>query len=97
MNDRKDDYEDIIGLPHFVSKNRRHMSLSDRAAQFAPFAALTGYEESISETARLTETEIEPGEAEREELDLKLKIIAEHINERPQISMVRKRAENCCI
>ena len=38
-------YDHMINLPHFVSKNRKHMSLSDRAAQFAPFAALTGYEE----------------------------------------------------
>ena len=43
----KNSYEDIIHLPHFVSRNRRHMSNHDRAAQFAPFAALTGYDEVI--------------------------------------------------
>ena len=88
MSDRKDNYDDIISLPHFVSRNRRHMSLSDRAAQFAPFAALTGYEESITETARITETEIEPGEAERDELDRRLKIIADHIDELPSLTIL---------
>ena len=87
-------YDDMINLPHFVSKNRKHMSLSDRAAQFAPFAALTGYEESISETARLTDKEIELGEAEREELDQKLRIIAEHIKERPYITIRYFIADN---
>ena len=46
----RDKYKDIIDLPHFESKNRNHMSNLDRAAQFAPFAALVGYEESIDET-----------------------------------------------
>ena len=48
-------YDDIINLPHHQSKDRAHMSLHDRAAQFAPFAALTGHEEAIEETARLTD------------------------------------------
>ena len=47
-------YDDIIGLPHHVSKTHPQMSLHDRAAQFAPFAALVGYEEVIDETARDT-------------------------------------------
>ena len=88
MSDNKNNYDDIIGLPHFVSRNRRHMSLSDRAAQFAPFAALTGYEESINETARLTQIEIEPGEAERDELDRRLKIVVEHIKEHPSVTIL---------
>ena len=50
-----DDYSDIISHPHHVSKKRRPMPMENRAAQFAPFAALTGYEEAVSETARLTE------------------------------------------
>ena len=48
-------YEDIIGLPHHVSQRNPHMPVSDRAAQFAPFAALTGYGDVIQETARQTE------------------------------------------
>lgn len=51
-------YDDIIGLPHHQSKERPHMSLHDRAAQFAPFAALSGHEEAIEETARLAAEKI---------------------------------------
>ena len=50
-------YDDIINLPHHVSKNRTPMSMENRAAQFAPFAALTGHNAAITEAARLTETE----------------------------------------
>ena len=46
-------YSDIINLPHHVSPTRKHMSLHDRAAQFSPFAALTGFEEEIEETGRI--------------------------------------------
>ena len=55
----KDLYEDIINLPHHVSKTRPQMPMSDRAAQFAPFAALTGYDAAIKETGRLTDDKIE--------------------------------------
>lgn len=51
-------YDDIIELPHHQSKERPHMSLHDRAAQFAPFAALSGHEEAIEETARLAAEKI---------------------------------------
>ena len=51
----KDLYEDIINLPHHVSKTRPQMSMIDRAAQFSPFAALTGYDAAIKETGRLTD------------------------------------------
>ena len=51
-------YDDILYLPHHVSQTRPRMPRSDRAAQFAPFAALTGYEAVIEETARLTEEEL---------------------------------------
>lgn len=47
----KDDYNDIINLPHHVSKKHQQMSLKDRAAQFAPFSALTGYDEALKEVA----------------------------------------------
>ena len=80
-------YDDIIHLPHFVSQNRKHMSLHDRAAQFAPFAALSGYDESIRETARLTDHEDELSESSLNELDMKLQIIRLHIKEQPLITV----------
>ena len=49
-------YDDIINLPHHVSPTRKQMSMHDRAAQFAPFAALVGYDDAVAETARLTES-----------------------------------------
>lgn len=54
LEDTMSKYDDIINLPHHVSKNRTPMSMENRAAQFAPFAALTGHDEAIAETARLT-------------------------------------------
>lgn len=56
------EYDDIIHLPHHVSKTHPQMSLYDRAAQFAPFAALTGHKEAIAETARLAEAQFETAE-----------------------------------
>ena len=58
----KGEYDDIIHLPHHISKSRPHMDLIDRAAQFAPFAALTGHADAIKETERLTIERIELGE-----------------------------------
>ena len=52
-------YDEIMELPHHVSKTRPQMPMSDRAAQFAPFAALTGYDSAIKETGRLTDERIE--------------------------------------
>ena len=80
-------YHDIIDLSHHVSSNRPHMALSDRAAQFAPFAALVGYEEAIDETARLTEERRELGEDERERLDRRLRILCAKIDERPHVEI----------
>ena len=54
-----DNYEDIINHPHHVSPTRNKMSLLDRAAQFSPFAALTGYEAAVQETARTTQEKME--------------------------------------
>jgi len=62
-------YEDIVNLPHHQSKTHKHMSREKRAAQFAPFAALAGYDEAIMETARLTDAEIILAEDARERLD----------------------------
>ena len=65
-------YADIIDLPHHVSQNHPQMSMRDRAAQFAPFAALTGYEAEVGETARLTVVKRELDEQEAEELNCQL-------------------------
>ena len=64
-------YADIIGLPHHQSDRHPHMSLHDRAAQFAPFAALVGYDEMVDEEARLTDRQIAPGESDLDRLDRK--------------------------
>lgn len=59
-----DDYKDIINLPHHVSRRHQQMPVTERAAQFAPFAALTGYNEAIQEAARQTEDKMKKGSAE---------------------------------
>ena len=76
-------YNDILHLPRFISKNRKHMSNYDRAAQFAPFAALTGYGEMVHETARLTDSKIELSEDKIEELNLKLTLLQESLSSSP--------------
>ena len=73
--DRLHDYDDIITLPHHVSSRHPHMTMSNRAAQFSPFAALTGYGDTIRETARLTDQKPELSESERAELDYRLQAI----------------------
>ena len=64
-------YDEILSLPHHVSKTRPQMPMSDRAAQFAPFAALTGYDSAIKETGRLTDEKIELDEEALTALDMK--------------------------
>ncbi len=80
-------YDDIIDLPRHVSKNRRPMSNADRAAQFLPFAALTGYDDAIRETARLTENRIELSENELQELNDRFLMIIDHIREQPEVTL----------
>ena len=70
-------YDDIIGLPHHVSDRHPRMAMIDRAVQFSPFAALTGYDAAVKETARLTESRIELTEEEKAILDAKLREAAE--------------------
>lgn len=81
-----DDYKDIINLSRPISK-RPKMSLEQRSAQFAPFAALTGYEGQIRETARLTNRKIEIDEEIKLVLDLKIQLIQEKIKEQPEIEI----------
>ena len=80
-------YDDIINLPHHQSKVRPHMSVSDRAAQFAPFAALTGYGDAIRETERLTDKKIELSESQIAELDLRLGELLARIDEKPKVTI----------
>lgn len=72
-------YNDIINMPHPNSCKHPRMSIQDRAAQFAPFAALTGYGDAVKETARLTENRIELNVDEKAILDEKLRIIQDNI------------------
>ena len=73
-------YADIIDLPHWQSPTRPRMSLYNRAAQFSPFAALTGYEDIIQEEARETGSWVEPGESRKEELSRQLILIADAVS-----------------
>jgi len=75
-----EDYSDIINLPHHQSKTRPHMTNYNRAAQFAPFAALTGHSEAIDETARLTDSKIELDEYQKAELNDKLLLLVNSEN-----------------
>ena len=80
-------YDDIIQLSRPVSKKRSPMSNFDRAAQFSPFAALTGYDAVIAETGRLTDTQIELDEGGKALLDEKLQTIREHLEEHPAVKL----------
>lgn len=80
-------YDDIINLPHPTSQKRPRMSVQDRAAQFSPFAALTGYDAAIRETARLTEERIELNEYEKAVLDQRITLLQEHLKDFPEVTI----------
>ena len=82
-----DKYDDIINLPHHQSKSRPHMSIYDRAAQFSPFAALTGYDEAVKETARLTDRKQELSEEDMSALSAKMALLQERISEQPEVTI----------
>jgi len=77
----------IIYLPHHVSRNHPQMPLRDRAAQFAPFAALTGYEAAVEETARLTAERRELDPQEAEELNRRLAALIARLPDRPEVAI----------
>ena len=79
-------YEDIINLPHHVSKKHPQMSIWSRSAQFAPFAALTGYDEAVKETARLTDKRLEIDEGLKNILNNKLQYILQNKSLQPEIT-----------
>ena len=80
-------YDDIINLPHHTSSKRPRMSMIDRAAQFSPFAALTGYDAAVKETARLTDRRIELDEYSKAALDERLQLIQERLKEHPEVTI----------
>ena len=84
MNNR---YDEIINLPHHVSKTRPQMPMSDRAAQFAPFAALTGYECVIKETGRLTGERIELDEEALTDLNMRYQLLVDALDEEPEVEI----------
>lgn len=90
MKSNQDDprrYDDMIGLPHPVSAVHPRMDVRKRAAQFAPFAALTGYGDAIAETQRLTRDRMELDENSREILDEKLRLIKERLYSHPDVTI----------
>ena len=81
-------YDDIINLPHHRSTERKHMSLHDRAAQFAPFAALSGHEEAIQETARVTDEQMTLDETAVAKINDILYDISQHLSDRREVLIV---------
>jgi hypothetical protein len=82
-----DNYDDIIDLPHPTSKKYPRMSMLNRAAQFAPFAALTGHDAAVQESARLTDSQIELDESGNNVLSDKLNCVLAHIEEKPTVEL----------
>lgn len=87
------DYADIINMPHHVSAKRPQMSMADRAAQFSPFAALTGYDAAIKETGRLTDEKIELEEDALLALDEKLRQIVDSPENRENVDITYFKAD----
>ena len=86
MTESEEKYGDILNLPHHQSKVHPQMSIYDRAAQFSPFAALTGHEAAIKETARLTEEQVELDEDKQEELNEKLQTLIAYATKHPTVT-----------
>ncbi len=80
------EYDDIIDLPHHISTKHPQMTQEARAAQFAPFAALTGYDDEVKETARLTNKRIELDDEAKSILNNKIQMIIEQLSERPIVA-----------
>ena len=87
MEESRKKYADIIDLPHHQSDTRPKMSNYDRAAQFSPFAALTGHADSIKETARLTDEYSEPSEEMKAIMNEKLLFLMEQLENQPEITI----------
>lgn len=83
----KGPYDDIINLPHYISQKRPQMSMLDRAAQFSPFAALTGYDAAIKETGRLTDERIELEEEALTILNMKYQMLMDALPDNPEVTI----------
>ena len=86
-------YHDIIQRSHHVSDTHPPMPMSDRAAQFMPFMALTGYGSAVDETARVTDERIELDESQKTLLDVKLQMLYEHMKEQPEVTITYFRPD----
>lgn len=82
-----DNYDDLLNLPHPTSKKHPRMSRLDRAAQFSPFAALTGYDDAVKETARLTDQRVELSDDELTVLDERLRLALDWEDDPPLVSV----------
>lgn len=80
-------YDDILHLPHHVSSKHARMSMTDRGAQFSPFAALTGLDAAMEETARLTDRRIELDESRKEQLNEKIQMLLEVLDRQPEVTI----------
>ena len=83
-----ENYDDIIDLPHHVSATRPQISMMDRAAQFSPFAALTGYDAAIKETGRLTDQKVEMDAEALNVLNMKFQILIDRLAEEPEVTFI---------
>ena len=92
--EKDSEYEDIINMPHHVSTTHPQMPLTDRAAQFSPFAALTGHGAAIQETARLTDAFRELDEDRKVQLDELLQLIRENQSRKSEIEVTYFQADS---
>ena len=86
-------YDDMLYIPHHVSPTKPQMSMADRAAQFSPFAALTGHDAAIKETARLTDRKTELTEDALNALNSKFQTLSQHIHDRSEVSITYFRPD----
>lgn len=85
---KKNNYDEIMGLPRHISKKHPQMPISERAVQFAPFAALVGYDSIIAETGRLTDDKIDPAEEALIMLNMKLQFLTDTLEEEPDVCFI---------
>lgn len=93
MPSGKEEYSDIFERPHHVSSKRPQMSRLNRAAQFSPFAALTGYDDLVAESARVTDEKHELGEYELEQLNIRIHYLRDHLSEEPEVCITYFQAD----
>lgn len=90
----KNPYEDIIDLPHHRSSKHPHMPRQNRAAQFSPFAALTGHDAAVKEVARITDKRVELDEYIKADLNERLSFLQKCLQDKPEVSLVYFQKDN---